>query len=265
MAVNTATMRENPDVKELLELLKSPGFQAHRQSYESLLNGVDSIIRQYDNILTELDALKEKVSRITDRKNPLAVMVGRLEALADNIEKRLNGIRDGIITFTKNALNTVKEKGLSALGSVFRFLHVKDGLQAMSNGLAKSVESLNNAVARVNSLEQHNREKAAAAGNAEAAPTTKAAPPLPAEAQAVSLSEMLADMRVDFENLTPDELKATYDKLLEIGKDNDLTANELTCLQYLTDEAEALLPGRGDGEQAQVLEHEYAEEQGEEI
>jgi hypothetical protein len=189
--------------------------------------------------------------------------VGRIEALAADVGERLNNLRESIVTFTKNALNTVKEKGLSALGSVFRFLHVKDGLQAMSSGLAKSVESLNNAVARVNSLEQHNREKAAASVNTATAPTDGLAPPPVAVVQAVSLSEMLADMRVDFENLTPDELKATYDKLLAIGMDNDLTPNELTCLQYLTEEAEALMPDRDSAEPSQELE--YTEEQGAEI
>lgn len=154
-------LRGDTDVKKLLDLLNTPGYQSQRREYESLLDYVDTITAQYNTILTELDALKEKVSKITDRKNPLSVMVENLEALADNVGTKLRSLKDGIISFTKNALNTVKEKGMSALGAVFGALHVKDGLQVMSRGLAKSVEALDKTVTRVDNLEQHNREKAA--------------------------------------------------------------------------------------------------------
>jgi hypothetical protein len=255
------SMHDNSGIEELLELLKSPGFQSQRKEYESLLDGVETIVKQYNSILTELDALKEKVGKITDRKNPLAVMVECLENLAASIGEELNSLKESILSFTKNALNTVKEKGLSALGSVFGFLHVKDGLQAMASGLAKSAEALDKAVTRVDSLEQFHRERAAVR---EAAEKTQPNDEIrPVGEQSVSLADLVADMRLDFENLTPEELKATYEKLLAIGMDNDLTANELNCLQSLTDEAESLLPERGETETAQEAENEL--DQGEEI
>jgi hypothetical protein len=251
-------MNDNPDIMELLEMLNQPGFEGEKKEYASVLDYVFTLTNQYNSIMAELADLKERVSGITDKKNPLAVMVEHLENLALGIGEKLNHLRESVISFTKDALNTVKEKGLSALGSVFRFLHVKDGLQAMSDGLAKSVEGLNKAVTRVDSLEQRNQEKAAVREAAKAAQTAEEQ----AE-QSPSLSELLADTRVDFENLSPDELKATYEKLLAIGMNNDLTANELNCLQYLTDEAEALLPERSEADTAQEVELE--QEQGEEI
>jgi hypothetical protein len=251
----TMSLHDNPDIKELLELLKSPGFQTQRKEYGSLLDGVEAIVKQYNTILTELDALKEKVGKITDRKNPLAVMVGNLENLAADVGAKLKNLKDGIISFTKNALDAVKEKGLSALGAVFGALHVRNGLQAMSRGLAKSAEALDKAVTRVDILEQHNREKAAEREGGEAVP--------PTVDQAVSLSELLKNIPLDFESQPPEELKANYGKLLAIGMDNGLTANELNCLQYLTEEAEALLPDRGESETGHEVESEL--DQGEEI
>lgn len=248
-------LRGDTDVKNLLDLLNAPGYQSQRREYESLLDYVDTITAQYNTILSELDALKEKVSKITDRKNPLAVMVENLETLADNVGTKLRSLKDGIISFSKNALDTVKEKGLSALGAVFGALHVKDGLQAMSRGLAKSVEALDKAVTRVDNLEQHNREKAAFREGGEAVP--------PTVEQAVSLADLLADTRVDFENLSPDELKAVYEKLLAIGMNNDLTANENVCLSSLVGEVGDLLPDRGEYEPAPERESEL--DQGEEI
>jgi hypothetical protein len=252
----SASLYDNPDIKELLELLKSPGFQAQRKDYESLLDGVETIVKQYNNILTELDALKEKVGKITDRKNPLVGMTEHLESLASGIGEKLKSLKDGILSFTGNALETVKEKGLSALGAAFGFLRVKDGLLAMSGGLAKSAAALNKAVARVDSLDRHNRDKAARHETGETSETDEEEP-------AVGLTALLSDTRMDFENLAPDELKAVYEKLLAIGIGNSLTANENDCLQYLVGEVSELLPDHGEGEA--VREAEIETEQGEEM
>jgi len=257
----TISPHDNTDIKELLELLKSPGFQTQRKEYESLLDGVKTIAKQYNSILTELDALKEKVSRITDKKNPLHIMADNLDKLAADIGEKLKNLKYGILSFTRNAIDTAKEKGMSALGSVFATLHVKDGLQAISNGLAKSVEGLNKAVTRVDSLEQFHRERIAPRETAEESQTAEET--ISTEEQAASLAELLSDTRMDFENLPPEELKATYEKLLAIGMDNGLTANENVCLQSIVDEISDLLPDHGEYEQAQELE--LAEEQGEEI
>jgi hypothetical protein len=255
-------LRGNPDIEGLLELLSAPGHQSQRQEYISLVDYVDAITRQYDSILRELADLKEKVGGIADRKNPIALMMDNLEKLAADVGAKLKNMKDGIIAFTKNALDTVKEKGLSALGAAFSAFHVRGGLQAMSRGLAKSAESLDKAVERVASLERHNREKTAARESGEAAPPTaeqarpavEQAPPSAEQAQAVTLADLLADTRVDFENLAPDELKAVYEKLLAIGMNNGLTANENVCLQSLVSEAGDLLPGRGEHEPAPELE-----------
>jgi uncharacterized protein Yka (UPF0111/DUF47 family) len=279
MAEATKTpLHDNPDIKELLEILKSPGFQSQQQEYTSLLDSVETIVNQYDAILTELDDLKEKVSKIADKKNPLAIMVERLETLATGIGEKLKNLKDGIISFTKNALDSVKEKGLSALGSVFGFLRVKDGLQAISNSLAKSVDGLNKAVARINSLEKHSQTKAETQEISDVTPpsetqetrdaiplsetqeTNDATPLSDLEEQAPSLSELLADTRFDFENMSQNELRTVYEKLLTIGMDNDLTASENVCLQSLVDEVDKLLPHIEEANLTQENELDQGEE-----
>lgn len=246
MAEAMALMSDNPDVIKLLDYLKSPGMEKNQQEYSSLIKYVDAIENQYNSILSELAELKEQISGIKDKKNPLAVMAEHLDTLAADVGAKLKNLKDGIISFTKNALDTVKEKGLSALGSVFGALHVKDGLQAMSSGLAKSVAALDKAVTRVDNLDQHNREKTAVIENSET--------PQSAAEQAASLSELLADTRLDFENLSQDELKAVYEKLLAIGMDNDLTANENDCLSSLVEEVGDILPDHGEYDHQAELE-----------
>ena len=238
MAEALTLMWDDPDVITLFDYLKTSGTETQRREYESLLDYVDTITQQYNTILTELDTLKEKVGVFAGKKTPIAVMTENLETLATNAESKLENLKDSIISFTKNTLDSAKEKGLSALGSVFGFLHIKDGLQAMSDSLAKSVDSLKKAVTRVDNLEQHNREKVTTHESAETPQST--------EGQALSLSDLFADTRLDFENLSQDELKSLYEKFLAIGMNNELTANENICLQSLVDEVSDLLPDRGE-------------------
>jgi len=69
-----------------------------------------------------------------------------------------------------------------------------------------------------------------------------------------NLSALLGDTRTDFENLTQDELKDTYAKLLSIGKKNDLTAHENMCLHYLVAKASDLLPNQIENENEPEME-----------
>jgi uncharacterized phage infection (PIP) family protein YhgE len=242
-------LRDEPEVKSLLDLLSDPRYQPQRQEFTSLLDHVDELASRYNSIITKLDAMNEKLSAITDRKNPFAVMVERLANVVSGIGEKLKALKDSIVDFAKNTLEAARDRSLSAAGAVAGTLHIHEGLESISKGLGK-------AAAAMESIEQFHQERVFAkkAAAAESQPSTE---------QAVGLSEILADMRLDFENLPPEELKATYEKLLSIGMDNDLTANELNCLQYLTEEAETLMPDHGKADHAQELEIEA--EQGEEI
>jgi hypothetical protein len=233
---------------ELLELLNRPGYESQRREYTSVLDYVDALTNQYNSIMAELADLKERVSGITDKKNPIAVMVERLSSVVSGIGDRLKAIKDRIVEFAKDTLDAAKDKSLSALGAVSDKLHIQNGLEAVSKGLGK-------AAATLETYEHFHQERMTARESVEATP--------PTAEQAVSLADLLEDTRVDFENLSPEELKATYDKLLAIGMNNDLTANELNCLQYLTEDAESLLPERGEADHSQEVELE--QEQGEEM
>jgi len=250
MAALAIPMRDDPDVLKLLDLLNTPGYQAEKQGFSSLINYVDVISEQYNNILTELTDLKDRIGDITDKKNPLAVMVERLSSVVSGIGERLKAIKDSIVGFCKDTLDAAKDKGLSALGAVSETLHIHEGLEAISKGLGT-------AAAKCENLEKFHQERVALHEAVESAEST--APP----ETTVSLADLLADTRIDFENLTPDELEMTYARLLEIGMNSDLSASESDCLQDLIDDAESLLPNRDEADYSQATENES--EQGEEI
>ena len=135
-----------------------------------------------------------------------------------------------VVTYVNDLLNVFKNTGLSALGTIVEKFHVKEGLEAMGNRMAKSIDTI---VAKVDDLEEYNTERNPFHGGGVAEPS--------------ELYEALAKASihsVDFGNFSPSELRDTYHKLLEIGMDtkNGFTVNENACLQYLIEEVENFLP-----------------------
>jgi hypothetical protein len=213
--------------------------------------------------MTKLDAMNDKLSGITDRKSPLAIMTERLSKVVSGIGDKLEALKNSIVGFAKNTVKSALDRGISAIGAVSETLHIHDGLEAISKGLGK-------AAATMETIEQFHQERVSAKevtdeavspgkqAAEEAVPSEKQAAEeaTPSEAKAVSLADLLAGTRLDFENLTPNELNAVYAKLLDIGMNGGLNAEENTCLHYLTEEAEALLPDRGDFEHTRERETE---------
>lgn len=244
-ATYTSTL-DNPEIRKLFEQILTSEYEAEAQEFQALIDYTNVLTSQYNSILHELAELKEKINTIADRKNPIHKMADNLDRLADDVGTKLRNLKESIATFTKNTLESIKQKGLSAIGSAFKFLHVKDGLQAMSKACAKSVESLDKAVARCAMLETTTEKPVTQTTDGEQSPIE----------QPTSLAELLGNTRMDFENYTQDELESLYSNLLNIGMKNELSANESTCLQSLAGQIEILLAKSLDSETSAEAESE---------
>ena len=300
-----------PSVMEFMKMLNAPGFQSQRQDFSALIDYISNVEKQYNSILNELNALKEQVSGIKDKKNPIAVMVAKTQETASDIGEKLRNAKDSIIEFTKNALDTIKDKGLTALNAVFGFLRVKDGLQALSDSLGKSVDNAERSIQKIDAMSREYHEMGNSAANIgrifmnketsdEVKENGKLARALQlpyiglqtafsamdntvtkATLKIQSLSDYVANKKPqiiqDSENVTPFEtpiqtaevvndntqitaltiftaiennldklspaqLQSAYTRLLDMGMNTDLTADENTSLQGLVTKIDTMLP-----------------------
>ena len=152
MAILAIPLRDNPDIKKLLELMQASGYESERQGFLSILEYNDTLTEQYNNIMTELTDVKDKINDIADKKNPVSVMVEHLMDILNGIGEKLKALKDSILEFTKNTLDAAKDNGLSAVGAVAGTLHIHDGLEAIS-------KSLGSAAAKVEHLENFRIER----------------------------------------------------------------------------------------------------------
>jgi len=158
MADSLVSLNKNPDIIKLLEVLNTPGMETQKQDYESIIKYIDTLENQYSTIRSEIAELKSQISGIKDKKNPFVAMAEKMDSSVSDMRTKLMEVRDSIISFTKNTLETIRDKGLTALGSVSGFLKIKDGLQAMSSGLEKSIANAENTVNKIEAMSREYHE-----------------------------------------------------------------------------------------------------------
>ena len=200
-------LRDDPNIKNLLNLLNDPRYQSEKQEFNSILGHVDELTNSYNSIMEKLDAMNKKLNAVTDKKNPLSIIAEHLYNIVSGIGEKLKALKDSIIDFAKNTVEAVKDKGMSALGSVSETLHISEGLEAISKGLDKAAEKCEN-------LEQFHYDRV--------------------ESKLLTEFEIPADL----DSLSKDELKTVYAKLIDIGMDGDLSSYENAIVQDLMEEIE---------------------------
>jgi hypothetical protein len=226
------SLRDDPEVLKLVDVLGEPGSETQSKQYAALLDYFETLTNQYNAMMTELAAVKERLGDITDKKNPITVMVEHLSGVISGIGAKLMAIKDSIVEFTKNTLESARDKGLSAVGAVAGALHIHDGLEAISKGLGKCAEKVGN-------IEQFHLDRVE--------------------------SNLLTEIEIpaNLDSLPKKELSVVYGQLLCMGKKDGLSSTEHKIVQDLIEAVEEKLPERNPFEPAHG--HESEMEQGEEM
>ena len=151
----TALMN-NPDIQELIEILRKNNLKQQNGELTSLINCVSSMENQLKTALGELDAVQKQLAELKDKQNPLRTAciktINNLRIAINNIQKKLTEIKNAIVEGAKNAVAAFKEKGLSALNSIMKFFKVKDGLAAIGENADKAIKSANNSISKIDKI-----------------------------------------------------------------------------------------------------------------
>lgn len=158
-------IEDDRGVKDFIDYFNDPNYKVQKQDYMALIEYVSAAEKQYDSILSELNALKEQLGGIHDKKNPLTSMMENTQENVLGIGLKLNGIKDRIITFTQNALDTVKDKGLVVLNEISGFFKIKESLQSLNESLTKMAHDAERNVQKINAVSQEYHEMENRAAN----------------------------------------------------------------------------------------------------
>ena len=167
MEVNSVShpIKEDQSIKDFIGNLGDPNFMVQKQDYMELVEYVSIVEKKYDSILIELNDLKAQLGEIHNKNNTLTEELERKKENVFELGSKLNSVKDLIITFTQNALASVKEKGFVALNKVVGFFKVKEGLQSLNDSLIKMAHGADRKVQKINAVSHEYHEMGNRAAN----------------------------------------------------------------------------------------------------
>lgn len=141
--LQNTTLLENEHVKELLALLKEN--RVSNQDFMNVIGYVGAMERQLDTAVNELTAMRRELSELRDaQSHPLRIALQKtIRALEEKIAEtraRLEAVKANITLGCKNAVAAFREKGVTALYGLASFLHIRQGLQTIRDGMDRNIQ-----------------------------------------------------------------------------------------------------------------------------
>ncbi|MFT8889787.1 MAG: DUF6674 family protein [Ethanoligenens sp.] len=146
---------ENEHVKELLAILETNNVP-DRKDFLAVLNQVGAMERQLDAAVKELAAMRRELNEARELAHPVkTALQNTVKTLEKNVEVlrgRLDAVKRNVIEGCKNAVDAFKEKGISALHGITRFLKIRPLLEAMRNDLTENIRFDEAAISKIGAV-----------------------------------------------------------------------------------------------------------------
>lgn len=110
-------LREQPEIRELFEVLEGNGLKKERQEVETLVNYLEGMESQFGQVMKELKEVRGQLEQIQDRG--IKATAARIQDSAEGKVREIGGqialVKTNLVQSAKNAVHDYKEKGMDTL------------------------------------------------------------------------------------------------------------------------------------------------------
>ena len=144
-------LREQPEIRELFEVLEGNGLKKERQEVESLVNYLEGMESQLGEVIMELNLLRGNLEHIQDRgiKATAARLLDSAEGKVQEIGGQIALVKTNLVRSAKNAVQEFKEKGVGALRKAVSAMKIPAALSALKESLHSGMESMERNAAKI--------------------------------------------------------------------------------------------------------------------
>lgn len=147
-------MRDDPVIKEYLDVLFQGGKTKEVNETKELLDYLDTMDQKFTELIEEVASLKETIQTLQnpETRTRLSVITDKLDYALKHIKELLNDTKDNFKAVIKQSLDDFKSKGKHAVIKTVDTLHVKQALQHIGRSLSFTngvVGTLNGKVAEI--------------------------------------------------------------------------------------------------------------------
>lgn len=155
MYLNDYPIKENPQVKELMEAFEKFDMTKEKQEVQSLVDYIGDMENTLSEMMSEISDMRNEIQRIHDglTRHKCMNLVGKLE---DNIKQGiavLGTVKDNLIRSAGSALKTIKESGKEALKTVLLAMKIPESLDKLGELFGKKSLEIKEDVQKINAMQ----------------------------------------------------------------------------------------------------------------
>lgn len=141
-------------VIEYLQALLSSGQKKEHHETKDLLEYIDQLEQQFGILISEMQELRRTVEQLQNpqTRSRLNEPIDKVTAVFTNGKNKVNEIKISMIDSMKQSLADMKQRGKDSVIKVIDTLHIKNALQSINKGLARSYHSMNQFSLTVNQI-----------------------------------------------------------------------------------------------------------------
>ena len=141
-------LREQPEIRELFEVLEGNGLKKERQEVESLVDYLEGMESQFGEVIKELKEVRGQLEQIQDRgiKATAARLLDSAEGKVQEIGGQIALVKTNLVRSAKNAVQEFKEKGVGALRKAVSAMKIP---AALKESLHSGMESMERNAAKI--------------------------------------------------------------------------------------------------------------------
>lgn len=144
-------LREQPEIRELFEVLEGNGLKKERQEVETLVNYLEGMESQFGQVIEELKEVRGQLEKIQDKgiKATAARLLDSAEGKVQEIGGQIALVKTNLVRSAKNAVHDFKEKGVGALRKAVSAMKIPSVLSLLREGLHGGMESMERNAAKI--------------------------------------------------------------------------------------------------------------------
>lgn len=144
-------LREQPEIRELFEVLEGNGLKKERQEVETLVNYLEGMESQFGQVIEELKEVRGQLEKIEDKgiKATAARLLDSAEGKVQEIGGQVALVKTNLVRSAKNAVHDFKEKGVDALRKAVSAMKIPAALSVLREGLHSGMESMERSAAKI--------------------------------------------------------------------------------------------------------------------
>lgn len=156
MAEPALTLRDHPQIIDLISVLEQSGLQKQKEEVQALVGYIDGMEEKLSQMMDEMKEMRLEVGKLHDKG-----IRARCSQLADTVEGKVrqtkvmvSTAKENLISSAKQMVQTFREKGRSALCHAVQALRIPAVLSRMERGFSHASQAMEQCAGKLDMIRE---------------------------------------------------------------------------------------------------------------